>query len=118
MSEIDAVDHEALIRAIGMARKDPALARQLDAMLANRPWDTVAKFAAYWVQSDTLQLRPWEEAPCHGYWREPDGSGGYVTARDEKAGDLADKLKEAGLSIYEPDPIRALKAKAGNDASE
>lgn len=109
MSELDEVDLDALQRAMDLARRDPDRAGQLEEMLKDRPWDDVAKFAAYVVQGQSLRLRLWESPPCHGYIRSPDGRGGFKTVRDDKAGALADRLLAAGLSIYEPEPVAALE---------
>jgi hypothetical protein len=107
-TDLDKIDREALTRAMSIAMRDPARAGQLTEMLTERPWERVAVFAAYCCQIESLRLRPFDEAPCHGYLREGDGS----ITRHPKAGRMADKLIELGLSVYEPEPATALKRKS------
>jgi hypothetical protein len=103
--DLDDVDREALQRAMAMAMEDRA--DQLTGMLEHRPWVEVAEFASYHVQMKTLRLAPWQAPPCHGYWLQGD-----KVQRDPHGGDLCDKLLDAGLSMWEPDPAAALaKAK-------
>jgi hypothetical protein len=103
--DLDAVDLDALQRAMAMAMEDRA--DQLTSMLQERPWAEVAEFASYHCQMKTLRLPPWEAPPCHGYWLQGD-----EIKRDPEGGDLCDRLLDAGLSKYEPDPKAALaKAK-------
>ncbi len=52
------IDADALARAMDRARRDPRLAAQLDEMLKARPWQEVAKFAAYNVQAAVLSFGP------------------------------------------------------------
>jgi hypothetical protein len=47
-----------------MQRRDADRAGQLQKMLADQPWQAVAKFAAHVVQKRSLHLRPWEVLPC------------------------------------------------------
>jgi hypothetical protein len=103
------VDREALKRALKLARAEsPARARQIDAMLAERPWLDVAQFAAYSCQSAALHLKPWQSPPVWMTGVKPAGDpqqhGLYA------AWDLRRRLIAAGLSAYEPDPIAALEA--------
>jgi hypothetical protein len=100
--ELAEVDREALERALRTAMKDKEIAGQLQAKLDDDGWVEAAAFAAYSLQCDRLELRPWECTPCHAY--EADG-----TCVDRKAGDLADKLIAADLSVWEPDPTAALR---------
>jgi hypothetical protein len=93
---IDAVDRDALERAMVLARREPDRAEQLDALLAQGDsWGSVARFAAYLCQCRTMHLKPWESPPMH--------------ADSPTAAQLADRLVAAGLSVYEPDPLRALE---------
>ena len=66
-----------------------------------QPWEEVAKFAARICQRDALNLTPWEYPPCNAHRTDHpldnDGS--------EK---LRDRMLAAGVSIYHPDPLRAL----------
>jgi hypothetical protein len=106
------VDREALERAIEICRtkKAPADRNQIEHKLATEPWIQVGEFAAYSCQMDSLHLRPWQPPPV---WIDDlvaiinagdDGVGGnYAAAR------LLQRLLNAGLSRFEPDPIAALE---------
>lgn len=94
-------DKEALERAMRIcAEESPGRAEQLRAKLQDETWLEVAQFASYCVQRRSLGLRPWEFAPCSA----DEGEAG-------PAGDLLRQMLAAGLSRYEPDPLRALKLK-------
>jgi hypothetical protein len=110
------VDEDALRRAIEIVRlKSPADREQIDHKLASEAWEDVGSFASYSAQSDALGLKPWQTPPC---WvddlvgdinRGNDGVvGNYAAAK------LLQRLLDAGLSRFEPDPLGALaRAKAG-----
>jgi hypothetical protein len=87
------------------AQRDPDRAGQLQKMLAEQPWQDVAAFAAHCVQTRSLHLRPWQVPPCSANEDATD-------ARDTDAQRLLRKMLRAGLSRYEPDPIRAMKKKS------
>ena len=75
-------------------------------MFEDRPWQP---WRDYSCQVGALRLKPWESPPCHVYYTAPDNRDGMKQGlRDARAGDLADRLMAAGLSIYEPDPAAAL----------
>jgi hypothetical protein len=78
-----------------------------------RPRREVAEFCSYVRQCQTLNLAPWESAPCQRadgvIHREGDSFG----LGDEPAARLARKMRDAGVSPYHPDPIAAL---AGNNS--
>jgi len=101
--ELDPVDQKALERALAMVR-------QIDSKLEDEPRVDVARFAAYCCQCNNLHLKPWQPPPC---WVDelvsdihagPDGIGGQY-----QAAKLLQRLLEAGLSRFEPDPESALK---------
>jgi hypothetical protein len=58
-------------------------------------WEEVAEFAANICQTTSLNLRPWEFPPCR--------------AKDGDALKLRDRMVAAGVSIWHPDPIAALR---------
>ena len=59
------VDQDALRRALEMAKaQSPGRREQIDAKLADEPWENVAAFAASCCQSRNLHLKPWECPPC------------------------------------------------------
>jgi hypothetical protein len=108
--DLSASDRDALERAMAAARAESAgRSEQLDELLQQESWVEVAAFAATVAQSRALDLKPWETAPVDAEtlcWEH----GRQVVKRDPKAGALLDKMLAAGLSMYEPDPIEALKA--------
>lgn len=94
-------DRDALERcvALTLAEPDTGSVAQVTSMLSRHDWRERAEFCAYHRQIAALRLFPWENPPCVA-------EGG----RDGKAVKLAAQLVAAGLSIYEPDPARALRA--------
>jgi hypothetical protein len=71
-------------------------------------------FAAYSLQCDALNLKPWQSPPM---------DAGDDKPRDESpvagrvaAWELRRRLIAAGLSKFEPDPIRALETVAAGQA--
>jgi hypothetical protein len=85
--------------------------RQIEDKQRTEPWEEVAIFAAYCCQREALSLKPWQEPPMHaGADRPLDSSPlmGHVAAWE-----LRRRLLAAGLSVFEPDPVRALE-KAGH----
>jgi hypothetical protein len=98
---LDAVDRDALERAMTKAREDRGRAKQLDAMLKSSPWLEVAEFAAYCCQTAALDLQLHENPPMHAHI--------IGQPSDPTAARLLDRLLAAGLSQYEPDPLGALK---------
>jgi hypothetical protein len=109
-TRLSAVDREALERALERARaleqerNDPRRdgKTQLESMLEDRPWQKVAEFAAYGQQMRSLGLRPWEWPPC---WVHTDDAN----PEHGEAVKLLKRLLDAGLSRFEPDPIKALR---------
>jgi hypothetical protein len=95
------LDREALDRCVALTLAEPDKGRveQVRSMLADRDWLDVAQFCSYHRQIASLKLLPWEDPPCVA-----------GTGRDDKAARLAGQLLTAGLSVFEPDPARALKA--------
>jgi hypothetical protein len=116
---IPEVDQEALERAVKicLTLKPVPDRLQMENKLAavasdEAEWWDVATFAAYSCQMDALRLKPWQKPPC---WiddvegtlaggNKDDIHGCYAAAV------LLKRLLAAGLSMYEPDPLGALKA--------
>jgi len=112
--ELHPVDRDAFERAIIACRaRDAMRAEQIDAMLADRPWEEVGKFCGYSEQIDNLGLEPWQNPPCAASLFDLALPFGDASAARESAEVLRD-LKAAGLSVYEPDPRGALE-RAGAD---
>lgn len=98
--EFDEVDMDAFHRAMEIAQREPTVPELLKSKLEDEPWTEVAKFAAYHCQRNALGLKPWQSPPMDG------GDG------QKNADALLEKMLAAGVSQFEPDPIRALaKAK-------
>jgi hypothetical protein len=94
------VDHDALRRAAEQMRREPMRAQQFADIEADQGLLEAQMQAAYHCQVNNLELRPWESPPMYG----DSGSGdGRVRARE-----LLKRLLAAGLSRYEPDPLKAL----------
>jgi hypothetical protein len=92
------IDRDAMRRAIDIMRAEsPASAAQIEHKLKREGFEEAGHFASYHVQCDVLQLKPWE-APPSCVW------GNFCSGGIE----LRDRLLAAGLSVYEPDPARAL----------
>jgi hypothetical protein len=103
-----AIDREALERAIAIDRqRDLATRQQIDEKLEREPWREVAEFAAYGCQCTALHLKPWQPPPCWAHPDDGDGEYGPVMGR-RAAAELLRRLLAAGLSRYEPDPVKAL----------
>jgi len=100
------VDLDALTRAMEIARRDPRTAKQLEYKEKTYGWADAATFAAYCCQCDALKLRPWQEPPMHG--DSTDGIDDFPNAGRAAAADLLRRLLAAGLSRFEPDPMKAL----------
>jgi hypothetical protein len=94
---LDPVDLDALQRCVEHMLADRELGGLVRETLRERPWIDVARFCAFAAQMAALQLRPYQPPPCWG--GDPDADG------------LADRLRAAGLSRFEPDPAAALAAK-------
>lgn len=108
--KLSRVDREALTRAIELARAESAAQRQqIDEMLKSDGWRRSARFASYACQDAALNLRPWQTPPC---WirDDPDRLLAAQTADPDhrRAALLTQRLFDAGLSRYEPDPINAI----------
>ena len=59
------VDHEAMLRAIEMARAESEPRReQIDGMLVHETFEEVGEFAASCCQDRALRLKPWQVSPC------------------------------------------------------
>jgi len=113
VEELDPVDREALKRAIEICRtkKGPADREQIERKLAgSQRWFEVAYFATYSCQVDALALKPWQPTPA-----QIDDLDGVLATGDDGAGGhyaaakLLQRLLDAGLSQFEPDPIGALE---------
>jgi hypothetical protein len=108
-------DRDAWARAIAIARTESTLrSEQIDHKLASEGYEATGKFCAGLCQDASLDLQPWQPPPCADYVR-------FHIADHLRAGDdgitgrfgaakIARRLIELGLSIWEPAPLRAIRA--------
>jgi hypothetical protein len=68
------------------------------------PWFEAARRCAGFAQMQTLGLRPWQCPPLAA--ADKVGLDRYGERANEV--ELRQRLKRAGLSVYEPDPVAAL----------
>jgi hypothetical protein len=106
-TRISQLDRDALERAmVRLKRVDRDNYRDCqDRLEEGEDFDSVAYRAAGWCQYHALGLMPWQTAPCRIL---PDGERRSV---DEGGRLLLQRLLDAGLSRFEPDPLRALAEK-------
>ena len=99
------VDRDAMRRAIAILRQDPFWATHIEDKLKREGFEKAGHFASYSAQCDALHLKPWETPPCDTWGTVPDPSSwGSRPAEIE----LRDRLLAAGISVFEPDPVKAL----------
>ena len=95
------IDRDALSRALEVAGRDPSERAQIDRKLAQgADWADVAMSAAFGLQCQNLELRPWESPPMYGDVVRP--------RLDQHAAALLRKLQSLGLSRFELHPTRAI----------
>jgi hypothetical protein len=103
--QLSDVDRDALDRCMTIAMRDKLSAEQLNSKLDDgEPWADVAASASYGVQGSALRLKPWQEPPCIMDADDP-------SPDDDQAQQLLCRMLAAGLSRYEPDPLKALSKK-------
>ena len=101
-----------------MARTYPGRSEQISWKLGagGCSWQDTAKFCAYLCQSRNLRLEIQEFPPR--WLLDADDVEGPAFKRKPQAAKLLRRLLAAGLSQYEPDPIRALAAAEKLQAAE
>jgi hypothetical protein len=102
MTKLSEADKAALELAMTIARQEPGRADDLDARIKEDGWEDAATFAAYGAQRRALHLKTWEEPPCVADENDPN-------ERDRQAQALLRRMLAAGVSRYNPDPLRALE---------
>jgi hypothetical protein len=106
-------DQAALEASLVATRaEDAGRAAQIDGMLKDRDWATVAKFCAYCAQSNSLHLQPWQFPPC---WIDPRDIDAALRAPDDQRGipnaaRLLQRMQRANVSRFDPDPVRSCEA--------
>ncbi|HVI68043.1 MAG TPA: hypothetical protein VM910_36500 [Bradyrhizobium sp.] len=108
------IDRDALERCIATMRnsKEPSDRMQIERALAEDGWQEAADSAAYHCQMNALRLRPWQSPPCWINTRDITSiiaRGDDSIAGDYAAAKLLQKMLQASLSRFEPDPVAALK---------
>ena len=104
-------DRDALKRALVLARTlDAQIARIVDTNLKTLPWQEAAEHAAYLCQMRLLKLRPWQTPPMMSH-EEVDPQGRYGGTIEEVG--LRRRMISHGLSLNDPDPMRALSEGRG-----
>jgi hypothetical protein len=104
------VDRDAMTRAIETTRNESrARRRQVDSMLASRPFERVGRFASFSCQMDALHLDPFEVPPC---WIN-NIDVALITPNDARhipgSARLLQKMLALGLSRFEPNPLQAIQ---------
>jgi hypothetical protein len=134
--DLEPHDREALELAMKVyAAKERQGAEHIKAMLEGKPdpgspgewfipplsWQEAAEDCANHMQRMMLKLKPWEEPPCQipEEWIEtgappntenPIYSWYYHRAESLPAAvALARRMKDAGISLWHPDPLKALR---------
>ena len=74
-------------------------------LLRDRSWHEVAEYCSYSLQFDALELQLWQTPPALLYGETAD----TISPDDAAAFKILQRLKKAGISIFEPDPLAALK---------
>ena len=109
--KLSPLDRDALTRAIAITRDSSAPGRreQVDQMMEERGWFSAALFCVYSCQFDAIKPRLWQPTPhditdLEGTLAKgDDGLGGkYAAAK------LLRRMLRAGLSKYEPEPLKKL----------
>lgn len=106
-ADLDALDRDALERAMQIAQRDPLRAELLQAKLADEEWREVAEFAAYSCQIESLSLKPWQEPPVN-IDEDADEPDTAEREPDTAARKLLRRMLAAGVSRFDPDPLAAL----------
>jgi hypothetical protein len=117
MKRLSPVDREALERALKIIlgrpeREDRGRRAQVERMLEEDGWFRAAGFCVYCCQMELVRPRLWQPIPSDitdiegTLAKGDDGLGGSY-----RAALLLKRMLAAGLSRYEPDPVRALEAK-------
>jgi hypothetical protein len=102
------IDREALDRALEMTLAETDLGRpeQVRAMLAEDGWFYAASFCAYHRQCISLNLASYSTPPCH-----VDEDDIRPHRGDDKALTLLKQMLRHRVSLYEPEPLKAIEAR-------
>jgi len=105
-------DRAALERALAEALEGESR-EQVRKKLETESWFTVARFAAYSLQMDSLHLKPWQIAPL---WIDPEEIDEILRVEtdadsdeDVAAARLLKRMLSYGVSRFDPDPMGAIQ---------
>ena len=104
------IDHDALARAIAWCE---TYQRSNSIILVKNPlprvgspaWFEAARYCASFAQRMTLRLKPWDCWPCETADKV---SNPPRYAQRPQEVELRQRMIRLGISIFEPDPLRAL----------
>jgi hypothetical protein len=97
-----------------MTLAEPDRREQIESKLRDDGWWRAAMFAAYHQQTKNLKLLPWQDAPCE-FTPKDKPNLARAHAGEAEAIALCRRLVAAGLSRWEPDPVKALAAAEARD---
>ena len=110
-TKLSPADLAALKRAIAWARavqrREPAIRMLPDPLPpeGSRQWVREAQQAAALAQSRALRLPPWRCPPCLS---RDEASANECYGRGRAEVELRQRMKRAGVSLWDPAPLRAL----------
>ena len=105
---VSRTDRRAMKRVIAQMRgESPASREHVDRVLREEGFESAAQTAAYHCQRRVLTLRPWQCPPCWANDEIDPTQHDRVGNKADEVG-LRQRLQRAGVSAFEPDPMRAL----------
>ena len=100
------VDEDAYNRAVAwLSQQGEAESVRIAYKIEHEGFEAAGRFAACAAQCARLKLKPWEAPPAHTRGEIPDAAV-YGSRPGEI--ELRDRLLAAGLSVFEPNPLKAL----------
>ena len=96
-------DRDALYAAIAIVRRHPERWREFQDLMRERGWEAATKVVVFDCQARSMRLRWWEQPPCLASLRGKD-----------RAARLLRRMLRRGVSRYDPNPLAALEAAAGD----
>jgi hypothetical protein len=101
-------DKAALERALVIVRSlDARIVNAVETLLKTSTWQEAAEYAVFHVQTSRLHLRPWMCPPC---WANDEIDATQPSRYGNKPNEveLRQRLRRAGLSVFEPNPLEAI----------
>jgi hypothetical protein len=108
---ISEVDQDALERALAIMLRHRELGRDFTRRLdeGREPWADIARHAALSCQIASMGIKPWQKVPNEVEINQTDPPGDEHH-RTRHASLTLERLLNAGLSRWEPDPAAAITA--------